>query len=119
MAVTLGEKCLLDCDLIIVQGASFSATVTWERDDEPIDLTGARAVCQVRRENDGEILADLSQYWSFSADGTAVFAVPPGTTETIEAGKWPWDLMVTESGGYTTRVLAGKCTVVDPVSEEE
>ena len=49
MAVTLGEKCLLDCDLILVKGASFEATVTWERDGHAVDLTGATCLCQIRQ----------------------------------------------------------------------
>lgn len=118
MAVTLGEKCLLDCDLVLVSGASFEASMTWERDGTPVDMTGATCICQVRAENDAEVLADLSAYWTF-ADGEATLIVDDATTATIPAGKWPWDLMVTESGGWTTRVLAGKCTVVDPVSEAE
>ena len=60
MAVVLGEEDLLDCDLVMVRGASFFATVTWERDGASVDLVGARAKCQVRRENDGELLADIT-----------------------------------------------------------
>ena len=119
MAVTLGEKCLLDCDLIMVKGASFHAAVTWERDGDPVDLTGATCLCQVRSENDGEVIADLSACWTFGDEGDASFDVSPYTTEAMDAGKWPWDLMVTEVGGYTTRVLAGKCQVIDPISETE
>lgn len=117
MAVTLGEKCLLDCDLILVKGASFEATVTWERDGQAVDLTGATCLCQIRQENDSEVLADISDCWTFG-DGTASLIIDDGTSATIPEGKWPWDLMVTESGGWTTRVLAGKCTVVDPISED-
>lgn len=117
MAIKLGEKYLADVELELMRGAGLAATATFERDGTPVDLTGASALCQVRRVNDGEVIADISAAYSFGADGSIDITVTPEMTAGMAPGKWVWDVMMTESGGWVTSLMGGKCTVHDPVSE--
>lgn len=123
MPVVLGKKCLLECDLVIVAGASSSFEFVWEKEAPdgtlvPADLNGSSAICQIRVVNDGEVVADLSEFVEF--DGPSVIiAAPAYATERMQDGKFVWDIMVTEPNGITTRLAAGKATVVDPISEVE
>lgn len=124
MAVILGKKCLLECDLIIVAGTSFSCKFKWMREPEgggdptPADLEGATALCQIREVNDGEIILDASEYVACSL-GEVEIDLTPAATADLPEGKWPWDIIVTDRFGESTRLAAGKATIVDPISEDE
>lgn len=123
MSVTLGNRCLIDCDLIIVANCTASFRFDWTRTDydgteSPVNLEDATALCQIRIENDGDIIADLSRYVVFD-DGVVQLDVPAAATETMPEGKYVWDIIITESSGEVTRLAAGRVNVIDPISEGE
>lgn len=119
MAEVIGTDRLLDCDIVIVRGCTLDAQVSWtDEDGEPWPLSGGSAACQVRAKNDGPLWLDIGPHVTL-ADGMVTISVPASATAECPAGRGVWDLVVTDAGGAVTRVLAGKATVADPVSEDD
>ena len=123
-SVVLGRKCLIECDLIIVANCTAGFRFEWKKDqgdgtEVPADLDGATAICQLRVENDGEIVLDASACVSFPGNGVVAIDLPPEITADVPAGKYPWDIIVTDAYGSAVRLAAGRATVVDPISEDD
>ena len=120
---TLGKKCLAECDLVLVSGCTSSFSFEWKKknsqgEEEPVDLTGASALCQIRVSNDGELIADLSDEVTM-LNGVVTLDIGDDVTSQIAEGRYVWDMIIEDSAHDKTRLAAGYVTVVDPISEEE
>jgi hypothetical protein len=117
-------------NLEIEKGATFSHTFYWKsRSGEPIDLTGAAALMQIRAEQDtgSAHKASIASYsappaaptpWFNGIDITALegkILVTLSSTDTpqIAAGEWWYDLKLTLQNGEVHRIIQGRMKV-DP-----
>lgn len=120
-------------NLEIEQGATFTHTFYWKnRDETPVDLTGAAALMQVRAEKSTTAAhkASVASYaypvagptpW-FDAititedEGKIVIYLNPVDTAGIEAGEWWYDIVITMPSGEVFRLTEGRCKVDAGVS---
>lgn len=108
-------------NFVCPQGTTFSRTLTYKLDDDPVDLTGYGARLQVREfhySNDFILGLDSSSssniYMGGSA-GTIDIYVDPDTTKEFVPGNYVYDLEIyTSSNVY--RLVEGKFTVTAEVT---
>jgi hypothetical protein len=102
-------------NFVIEQGATFSLTMTWKIDRNPVNLEGYTA--RLKAKPNVNRLAVI--HWS-TESGNIVLGGEPGKitlqmsaaeTETLKAGKYVYDLELV-SGEYVTRLLKGEITVL-------
>lgn len=111
--MNIGSKGLLKADLVIPQGTSLGFSIV-HKDEEGnvIDHSGS-TVSMALQSKGGVSEADWSSYCTGSAAGIAV-AVPDAATASLVPGKaLVWDIIVTDSGGASTRLIYGDAQVVD------
>jgi hypothetical protein len=102
-------------NIAVEQGADWAATVTWEADGDPVDLTGYSAAMQVRK-SPGSVaalleLTDAAGLTLGGAAGTIEITITSAQLSAIEAGDWQYDLELTSASGVVTRVLQGRFVV--------
>lgn len=112
----IGAKGLLKANLIVPQGTSLGFSVTHtDEDGNVIDHSGSTCHMALQKKGGVEV-ADWSSYCTGSATGITV-AIPDNATTSITAGmQMVWDLIVTDSGGASTRLIYGDAQVVDTYS---
>lgn len=101
------------------QGSTYKRTFTWKTDDTPVDLTGWSAASQVRESADSSaVVADLSDYITLGDDeGTIELIIPADTLADIDAGRYVYDLELT-NGDEVTAILAGTFRVAAEVTRD-
>lgn len=115
-AITIGSRGLLNADIILVQGVSFSCVFVHEdAEGEPIDHAGASAWCRIQG---GRVDIDLTDRVSFGTDGEIVLAIPDELTATIPTGTYNWDLIVEDATGYASRIAWGNARVYDSYARD-
>lgn len=108
-------------DDILDQGASYSLVATYTNEDgDAVDLTadGWVARVQVRRlqDIDSELLFSAASSGSdpsivLSADSTITLSIAADASAAIPAGRWPWEMTITDPDGNVIRGYDGKLTV--------
>jgi hypothetical protein len=106
----------LKANMVIDQGASFSATVEVTDDnDDVINLTGYTANAQMRKH-----YTSLTAY-SFSTSispttGVVTLSMNANTTNTISPGRYMYDCELTSDVGTIIRIIEGIVTVTPGVT---
>lgn len=103
----------------IEQGATFSLTMTWKIDRNPVNLAGYTA--RLKAKPTIHRLAVLD--WTTESGnitlggetGTITLYMSAADTTTLRAGKYVYDLELV-SGEYVTRLLKGEITVLANVT---
>lgn len=100
------------------QRANFSEVWTWYTDTArttAMNLTGYTAIMEVRGQTSGTLLVTLSTANSRIAlggsAGTITLTIDDADTDSLTAGTYDYDLMLTSSGGTQTRLIKGTFTV--------
>jgi len=101
------------------QGSTFSRTLTYKINDNPVNLTGYSAKMQVRPFHySDDLLIDLSSSSGITlgaSAGTIAVLVSASATQEIPAGDYVYDLEITtESNVY--RLVEGKFVVTPEVT---
>jgi hypothetical protein len=108
------------------QGATYSLLITWlDQNHTPINITGYTAQMEVRYSlgTSGEAsppiltLTDTSGLTLGGAAGTITVLVSATDTAALPATDYDYDLFLHNTGGVSTRLLAGIFTVVRRVTE--
>lgn len=98
-------------NLTIDQGASFSTTTTLtDTDGNPIDLTNYSGAAQMRKTytSSSAVTFDVSLGGSL---GTVVLSLSANSTANVAAGRYVYDVELTDNSGLVSRVFEGIVTV--------
>jgi hypothetical protein len=103
---------------IIDQGASYELEATWtDANGDVIDISGYTVAFAIKR-----TFADADDIIRFTEadeevtingpEGTITILISPADTGGMPAGRWPWDLLITDPAtGRANRVFDGHVTV--------
>lgn len=102
-------------NIVIDQGTNFSTQINLnDSSGNPIDLTNYTIESQFRKTYNS-----INAY-SFSAtansSGAIVLSINANTCAAVPAGRYVYDLLVTDMTGNATRVLEGQITINPSVS---
>jgi hypothetical protein len=106
-------------ELTIDQGATFSSTINLTNDDNtPIDLTGHSFICQIRKSYySTNATANINvAVEGTMADGIVRLSLDAANTANIKAGRYLYDLKMTDEANTVIRVVEGIVTIVPQVS---
>ena len=111
-------------NLLVLQGSTFSRTLSWQIDGEPVDLRGYTARMQIRtvqvNTKPARLLDNLT-----SLNGGLVIDAPTGSitininalsTSRLPAGSHVYDLELV-TGDYVQRLVQGKLNVSAEVTK--
>ncbi len=116
MGTPIGLSALAAIDLVIAQGADFTATMQYVN----TNVSTWTAHAQLRQYPGGPTWADLTQTSgiTLATDGTITVHIPAATTGSTaweEYRQGVWDLFLTGAGS-TIRFAAGAVTVIPEVT---
>jgi hypothetical protein len=101
------------------QGSTFSKSLTYKVDDDPVNLTGYQARLQVREffySTEPVLnLSDGSGITLGASAGTINVLINAGTTATLIPGDYVYDLELV-AGGTVSRLVEGKFVVTPEVT---
>lgn len=103
-------------NLLIDQGASFETTLTLTDDNgDVVNLTNYTGAGQFRKHYTS------SSYTSFDvtlggANGTITLALTANSTANVTAGRYVYDVEVTDNSGVITRLFEGIVTITPQVT---
>lgn len=115
-------------NIFIYQGQTYIQTYIWNAGNccgcstvgassSPVDLVGYTATMQFRRWAGGTLLIDVSPYITLGGvAGTIALDIPASITEGFTWFNGVYDLLLTDSSGNVTPLLAGTVTVTASVS---
>ena len=106
-------------DLIIDQFATFRSAFRWETKGTgtPVNLTGYTAAMQIRRTHaDSTALVSLTSATNggltiVPLEGRVTIEIPAATTSTLTAGKYVYDLVLTDPASKKKRLVEGVAIV--------
>lgn len=98
-------------NLILDQGATFQTTITLtDKENNIVDLTGYTGASQMRKHYTSSNAVNFSVSLGNTA-GTVRLALTANATANIVAGRYMYDVELTDSSGVVSRVLEGIVTV--------
>jgi hypothetical protein len=105
-------------NIFINQGANFTTTVTIsDSDGDALDLTSYTALAQIRKTYESTTATDFTS--TFDADrttGKITISLTDTQTSGLDAGRYVYDLLITDASSVKTRVVEGIATVNPSVS---
>jgi len=107
-------------ELTIDQGATFSSVITLTNDDNTaIDLTGYTFECQIRKSYySTNATANIAvTIEGDAANGAVRLSLDSANTANIKAGRYLYDLKMTDDEDTTIRVIEGIVTITPQVSK--
>lgn len=106
----------IKANLVIDQGASFTASIDLvDTGDNVYDLTGYTVASQMRK----NYLSSAATTFTTShndAGGKITLSLSANTTNTIEPGRYLYDVEITSGNGTKTRVVEGIITVTPGIT---
>jgi hypothetical protein len=108
-------------NFVCPQGATFSKELTWNIDDNPVDLTGYTARMQVREKytSTQKILDLTTENGGITLggdEGTISIDVSALVSATIIPKTYVYDIELVSSGSIVTRLLEGQFVVTPEVT---
>lgn len=102
-------------NIVIDQGTTFSATYEFTDDNgDPIDFSTYTGAAQMRKSY------STSTYYPFTVNltsaGIATLTMSAANTSVITAGRYVYDLEVTDQNSVTSRLVEGIVTVTPQVT---
>lgn len=105
-------------NIFIDQGATFTTTLTInDSDGSALDLTSYTALAQIRKAYSSSTATDFTS--TFNSDrttGKITISLTDTQTTALSAGRYQYDVLITDSGGTKTRVVEGIATINPSVS---
>ena len=105
-------------NIFIDQGATFSKTITVkDTSGNALNLTGFTAIAQIRKSPSSSTSTSFTV--AFASDrttGQLTISLTDTQTTALEAGRYNYDVLITDSSGTKTRVVEGIATVNPSVS---
>lgn len=104
-------------NLVIDQGTTYEVTLNLTDDNgDPLDLTGYTARSQIRKWYTSEFGSDFVAVINV-ADGTVTLNMDAVTTGELDAGRYVYDVELTDSKtGSISRIVEGIVTVTPQVT---
>ena len=105
-------------NLFIDQDADFTTTVTInDSSDVALDLTGYTATAMIRKSYKSTTSTTFTlAFVSPRTTGQVTLSLTDVQTAALTAGRYVYDLVITDSGGDKTRVVEGIATIKPSVS---
>lgn len=105
-------------NLFIDQNADFTTTVTInDNTGSALDLTGYTALAMIRKTYQSTTATTFtSTFVSPRTTGQITISLTDTQTAALEAGRYVYDLVITDASGNKTRVVEGIATVNPSVS---
>ena len=104
-------------NLYIDQGSDYSISVSMTgADGSALNLTGATFLGQVRKTHASSSIAGTFTTSHDATGGNLTLSLTDTITAGITAGRYVYDVLMTDSGGDKTRVLEGQAIVTPSVS---
>lgn len=107
-------------ELYLDQGTTFNNVINLTDDvtNQAINTLGYTASSQMRRSHwSSNIAANITCTFSNTANGELTLSMTPSATAAIKAGRYVFDVKLTDATGYVTRPLEGIITVTPQVSK--
>ena len=105
-------------NIFIDQGATFTTTLTInDSHGSALDLTNYTAIAQIRKSPSSSTSTSFTV--AFASDrttGQLTISLTDTQTTALEAGRYNYDVLITDSSGTKTRVVEGIATVNPSVS---
>lgn len=106
-----------DHDIVIYRDRDYSKTfVVKDGDGVVIDLTGYEAAAQIRPLKDSATLTQAFTVTVTPAEGKVVISLTDVQTLALTAGKYWWDLVMTDPSGLRWSYVEGTCFVKGSVT---
>lgn len=102
-------------NIVIDQGATFNTSYTFtDENDDPIDFSAYTGAAQMRKTYTSSTSYAFSV--SLGTVGNITLSMNAATTSSIAAGRYMYDLEVTDISGVTSRLVEGIVTVTPQVT---
>lgn len=105
-------------ELTLDQGTTFETSVALTNDDQTaINITGYTFASQIRKSYySTNAVANLTVTVVDAANGNVKLSMTSANTANVKAGRYLYDLLMTDTGGVKTRVIEGVITVTPQVT---
>jgi len=103
-------------NLVIDQGADYTTTINLSNDDgSAFDLTGYTAQSKIKKHYTSSNATSLSVTLDGNT-GIVTLTMNNATTSTMTAGRYVYDLELTDADGLISRIVEGTVTVTPQVT---
>lgn len=103
-------------NLVIDQGTTFSTSVTFNSEDgTPVNFTNYSGAAQIRKHYTSSNSVSFSV--SLTNTGVVTLALTANQTSNLVAGRYVYDLEVTDSANVISRLIEGIVTVTPNVTK--
>ena len=106
-------------NIVIDQGADYSASIdVTDSEGDTIDLSGYTAAGQIRKTYSSSTAVNFTvSIASPASAGTLNIGLSNTQTNAMKAGRYVYDVEITNSGGVKTRVLEGQVEITPGVTQ--
>jgi hypothetical protein len=105
-------------ELTLDQGTTFQTSISLTNDDQTaINITNYGFAAQIRKSYySTNPVANLTVTIANAATGNVTLSMTSANTANVKAGRYLYDLIMTDTGGVKTRVIEGIITVTPQVT---
>ena len=104
-------------NLVVDQGATFQTTINLTDDNgDLVDLTGYEGAGQIRKHYTSSSAAANIAITLGDANGTITLSMSANTTANLVAGRYVYDVELTDTSNTISRVIEGIVTVTPQVT---
>lgn len=105
-------------ELTLDQGTTFETSIALTNDDQTaINITGYSFASQIRKSYySTNAVANLAVSVVDASTGNVKLSMTSANTANVKAGRYLYDLVMTDTGGVKTRVIEGIITVTPQVT---
>lgn len=105
-------------ELTLDQGTTFETSLSLTNDDQTtINVTNYTFSAQIRKSYySSNPTANITVTVSDAANGNVKLSMDSANTANVKAGRYLYDLLMTDTGGVKTRVIEGIITVTPQVT---
>lgn len=106
----------IKANIVVDQGSSFSTSINiTDTSDNTIDLTGYTGAAQMRKHYSSSNSTPFT-VTVLPADGVVRLALSANTTTNLVAGRYVYDVELTDNNGIISRIVEGIVTVTPNVT---
>ena len=104
-------------NLTIDQGTTFTASIDCTAsDNNPLNLTGYTVAAQLRKTYDSTTKTDFTAIIANATTGRLQISLTPVQTGALSAGRYVYDVEITDGNGIITRVVEGQVEITPGVT---
>ena len=105
-------------NLTVDQGTDFTMSVdVTDTDGDALNLTGFTVAGQVRRSYFSTTAVNFTCAVSNATSGIITFSLSGTQSDAMKAGRYVYDVEITNAGGTKTRVLEGQLEIMPAVTK--